>query len=680
MWSAAVIIAVSVFTTLSSPAVASGVSDTLGSCDPIEPSQCMYPFPNNFWLRGSPALTNFSDSTFPIDNLGKPVRADYGGWNGRDGFSPMGPIQTYFPDASLDGCARLWDIAFSTSASSSWVILDTVTNKTVPHWVELDHNTLKGETKRAFILWPASRLTSGRRYIVAARNLVTTSGAPVTESDAFKALRDGSASTDPNVNLRRQHFASIFANLKAAGVEQSTLNIAWDFTVASQKQLTGSMVHMRDDALSRLSTFSYAIDKVTDNCSTDIAREVQGHFMVPWYLNSPGLFPDFYSRLSRGSDGLPEYQSMQPVNFTVRIPWSLTTANHTPGRIVQYGHGLFGEQTEVRAGYLGEEANKYGYVYIAVDWIGLSQWDAISVALMLGTDGSNFAMVPDRCHQGMLNALASMRFAITTLVKDPMLNFHGIPAFNSQLRNYAGNSQGGILGTVYMALSTDVTRGCIGVGGGPYSILLPRSKDFAQLGDVLKLRYRSDLDRASLMPVFQLLWDTLEPSGYIDAISLNLLPNTPKHNVIMHYGLGDEQVSWLGMHLIARSTDAHMFAGNVKEGNETLYGFPFENDTAVLTDANLVQGYDYGLPVVPFVNTPPTYKTDAHEFPRRTPSAQQQMHTFFTTGNIVNYCKGPCVQPIPSFDSDVTSEEPSVGSSSVAQAAFSHALATAVAR
>ena len=33
-------------------------------------------------------------------------------------------------------------------------------------------------------------------------------------------------------------------------------------------------------------------------------------------------------------------------------------------------------------------------------------------------------------------------------------------------------SDGGIMGTVYMSLTTDVQLGCIGVGGGPFGLLV----------------------------------------------------------------------------------------------------------------------------------------------------------------------------------------------------------------
>ena len=40
----------------------------------------------------------------------------------------------------------------------------------------------------------------------------------------------------------------------------------------------------------------------------------------------------------------------------------------------------------------------------------------------------------------------------------------------------------------------------------------------------------------------QMLWDRLEPAGYLSHISDEPLPNTPRHRVLIHYGLGDAQV------------------------------------------------------------------------------------------------------------------------------------------
>ena len=58
-------------------------------------------------------------------------------------------------------------------------------------------------------------------------------------------------------------------------------------------------------------------------------------------------------------------------------------------------------------------------------------------------------------------------------------------SLNASQRFYTGNSQGGIMGAVYLAASTDVVQGVLGVGGAPYALLLPRSTDFGALFDPL---------------------------------------------------------------------------------------------------------------------------------------------------------------------------------------------------
>lgn len=62
-------------------------------------------------------------------------------------------------------------------------------------------------------------------------------------------------------------------------------------------------------------------------------------------------------------------------------------------RLSTQGHGLFGSRSEVNEGYLDAEANKNGWILVASDWLGLSEYDEVAVALMLASDVSNFAMV-----------------------------------------------------------------------------------------------------------------------------------------------------------------------------------------------------------------------------------------------------------------------------------------------
>lgn len=138
----------------------------------------------------------------------------------------------------------------------------------------------------------------------------------------------------------------------------------------------------------------------------------------------------------------------------------------------------------------------------------------------------------------------------------------------------------------------------------------------------------------------------MDPAGYVGRIGgARVLPGTPAHRVLFQAGLGDAQVSWLGVHTSARGAGAAVFASCVREGNETLSGFALLPDGAAATSGSVLQMWDFRVPLVPFVNVPPSDANDTHERTRRTAAAQAQMARFFFTGEIINTCGGPCVDP-----------------------------------
>ena len=367
---------------------------------------------------------------------------------------------------------------------------------------------------------------------------------------------------------------------------------------------------------------------------------------MPCYLPFDAV-PSLESRLVLDAAGLPVFQNFVSFDFEVVIPLSVAAAG-VPAKVLQYGHGLFGDHGEVEENYLATFAQENGYVLAATDWIGLSEYDEPTVIVMMaGGDGgfSDFRIVPDRLHQGMLNALVLMRLITqSAFTTDPAVTFGGKSVISTSPSDwhYNGNSQGGIMGGVYMGATTDVGSGVLGVGGGPYALLLPRSSDFSELFDILKVRYPRSIDRMSIMGLMQALWDRMDPAGWAGYIPSPLPGNKPRR-VIHHYGLGDHQVTWLGAHAIAASTGASMFRSNVACGNESLSYFPVLEDEAVDTSGNVVMGVDFGFPTPPFTNNPPSAGGDAHECPRRTPAAQAQMARFFAKGEIANTCGGACV-------------------------------------
>jgi len=299
---------------------------------------------------------------------------------------------------------------------------------------------------------------------------------------------------------------------------------------------------------------------------------------------------------------------------------------------------------------LQQECNRYGYIIGGVDWLGMCEQDVPFVSEMITLNLTDFPMIPDRLHQGMLDALFLMKLMLSPLFMDnDVFSFGNYTIVNPKHRNYYGNSLGGIMGSVYMTLSTDVTHGVLGVPGFPFELMLPRSCDFTPFEDILKARYETDVGRILLVSLIQLLWNRLEPAGYLHHMSMDPFPNTPVHTVIIHYGLGDAQVTWLSAEQMARAINASMFISNVAEYNETLFGFPFIEDSAIIntTDENmyghhLIQGWNYNEPPVPWYNKPPDCDDDTHEYTRRQYDSQEAIHAFFTQDVIYNACDGPC--------------------------------------
>ncbi len=103
------------------------------------------------------------------------------------------------------------------------------------------------------IIRPAKNFDFGERYIVALRNLRDANDQPVEAPIGFRVYRDNDVTDQPEVEARRPHMESIINDLVTkAGVDRSSLYMAWDFTVASEESVTGRATTIRDDAFERL--------------------------------------------------------------------------------------------------------------------------------------------------------------------------------------------------------------------------------------------------------------------------------------------------------------------------------------------------------------------------------------------------------------------------------------------
>jgi hypothetical protein len=630
-------------------------ADCTCPCDFLDPSLCLYPFPND-WLTVADPTTDtgrrvhFATAGMPQNGSGTPMGAsDY---NQNDGFSPGSSVLLHVPnvDLTMTGAAPITDVARSLDADAPIVIVNASTHAHHPFWAELDANATT-EPATSLILRPAISLDEASRYIVALRRMKDGTGATIAPNPDFVAYRDGTPTGDPVKEARRAHMEDIFTTLGDAGVDRSDLYLAWDFTVASSRNLTERLLFMRDDAFTRLGTSapSFTVTQVENDLDSQIYRRVTGTYYVDRYVDSTSA----PARLVLDSNGVPVHQATpQPASFICTIPRAAlanATAAAVPGRAAIYGHGLLGSNDEVNAGNVKAMCNEHNFVYCATKWIGMADEDTVNAILIL-RDLSRFPSFPDRQQQGMVDQLYLARLMIDPhgFVSDPAFqDAFGAPVIDTRHVFYDGNSQGGIFGGTVMAISQDIKRGVLGVPGMNYSLLLTRSTDFASYSAILYPAYPSELERPLLLALIQMLWDRSEPNGYAHHMTTDPLPNTPPHEVLMHVAFGDHQVSTVAAEVEARTIGAYIHQPAIAPGRNPdvtpYYGIPAIPSSPF--DGSAMVVWDSGAATPPITNTAPMVGFDPHPDPRNSPLARTQKSDFLDSAEpaFIDVCGGlPC--------------------------------------
>ncbi len=664
-------------------------SDCTCTCDFLDPSDCMFPFPSDY-LTVADATTDsgrrvhFNLSAMPMNSSS--VHIDPTGYNLNDGFSEGVTILTHVPnvDLAMTGATPITDIGSSLNANAPIVVVNATTLAHQILWAELDANA-GSEPQRALIIHPATNFTEGQRYIVALRDMKDSGGATIAPNADFQAYRDNTPTGDPAKEARRAHMESLFTTLAAAGVPRNNLYLAWDFTVESERNNTERMLFIRDDGFARLggNAPTFAVTKVLEHpctagtpaygaCANDadcvgggagscntsstgidsnILRRVVGTYNVERYVDS--TTPP--AKFQLDANGLPIHQATpQVASFICNIPFAALPTDAgpaNPARASIYGHGLLGSNTEVSSGNVEAMANEHNFVFCATKWIGMADED-VGTAVGILQDLSKFPNLTDRLQQSFLNQLYLARLMIHAqgFVSDPAFqDASSNPVIDTSDVFFDGNSQGGIFGGSIMAIAQDITRGVLGVTGMNYSLLLTRSTDFSSYAAFLYPAYPNQLERPLDLALIQMLWDRSDPSGYAQHIIHDPLPGTPVHAVLMHEAFGDHQVANIGTECEARTigVDVHQPAINAGRKPDVV---PFYGIPAVPSDpfnGSALVMWDSGANPPPLTNTAPTTGPDPHSDPRNDATARVQKSDFLQTGGqFVDVCSGsPCTIP-----------------------------------
>ncbi len=680
------------------------------ACDPLDAALCLLPFPNDVFTveaAGTDTGRRVAFIALPGNVIGQPI--DPTEWNRNDGFSPGSPVLTLVPELDLpatwgtqDEPTSLPDVGPNEPGYFDYrdhiaapgrylrpdapiVILDAETGERHPFWSELDRHPATPANQRLLILRPAVNFEEGHRYIVALRNLRRADGTSIEPSASFLGYRSGTAA-----DARSAHMDSLFARLEAAGIARGDLYLAWDFTVASERNISERSLHIRDDAFASLGDTKLADLRVQGDAPEfevtsvqdfqkddpgapaydgDTRRRVRGVVRVPNYLgDDPQGVPGGPGSRFYDADGdeLPDRNPDAPeleAAFVCDIPYAPFESFPDRATPLLYGHGLLGDPNEVTGGS-GQQMRLRGYMTCATPWIGMAEEDINNVIGLL-QDLSGLPTLVDRAQQGFLNFHFVGRAMIHPqgFASDPAFRtsarpkLRGRPPFpwrrdRSLIRTsqrggfsplvYDGNSQGAIMGGAFMALSPDAPRGVLGVAGMNYSTLLNRSVDWEASG-LSQLFYGfhpNKMEQQLLFALMQMLWDRAEANGYAHHMTSDPLPNTPAHAILMHVAFGDHQVANVSAEVEARTLGAKLMRPPLEVGKHW-EADPYFTPTADYPRWGSAMVYwDSGNATPPNANIPANHDGDPHEDPRREPGGALQKDVFLHWGLVLDVCNG----------------------------------------
>ncbi len=602
------------------------------ACECLDPEVCLGPWPSDRYQEDDPTTATGRRVAVPEDAMMRtrgrgPV--DPGPWNEGDGFSPLTSLIARFATPIDTTVLPGWrDEAPGLADGSPVVLIAASTGERVACFLELEEAEDTDPDAATLYVRPMARLAEGRRYVVGLRGLVTPDGAPVPSPIGFAALRDGVITDHPQLEARRPRFdAEVFAPLEAAGVARDDLILAWDFSTGSGPAAWGELAAMARTALAIAGSegLGCAVTRVDE--SAEGYRVIDGTFTVPRFLASD----EVGAPMLRDLEGRPMADGTMQADFRAVVPGAVidaVRAGGDPAAVVLYGHGLFDDRAKVSApGGDGRAPPREvmdrcgGQVWVATDFLGLTM-DDVPLALQALSDLERFDGFFDRVRQGLVNTLLLPRTFAHQCAALPELRVDGSPVVGATEAYYYGNSQGAILGTTLAALTPDIDRWALGVGGVSYPIMLQRSIQWPSLEDILARAYPDRLTRDLAMVMFSQRWDLVEGGSLAPHVlrdPIEGLRETPAR-VLFQVGLHDVQTTNLASDVAARSLGLPEPEGTA----HPVWGlarFSGASDSGYIV-------YDVGAAPAPLGTRPPEEDNGVHEAVRRLDAAQEQVCRF----------------------------------------------------
>lgn len=609
---------------------------------------CFLPFPSSYYTRPDPSSptgyrVDLAEAKLPQSLFGTPL--DPEPYQERDGFSPASSLLAGFPEpvdpASLPGLATP---ERSLEPKSSVQVLEFPSGQRVPLFAELDANADPRAEAQALVISPLARLKSQTRYIAVIQGLRNRSGGWVNPLTGFARLLRGDPVPGSRLQGEEPKHREILAFLAEHGVPGDHLQLAWDFTTASDKGTVGRLLSLRDQARDRQEIIAEETASERGPIALTQARELggdrwsggrryEGTFLSPSFLRDGNG-----GRLRRDEKGKPTWDS------DARFPWAMNVPacalrSQNPVPVVIYGHGTFSSASEeMSRDHAREMAERLCVIQIGTDWLGRARSDLPGFLLRILPDWNHFPEITDRLQQAHVNIGVLARW-----IQKGAFDFlpglgtpRGEPRIDRRKIYYYGISEGGCQGVTALALNPELKQGAMNVPCGFWSQFFWRSSDFYWVRRALSVTYPGKIELQKLILLSQLLWDSTDPAHFGGHLLRDPLPGNSPKRILYQEGIRDASVPNLSTRAMVRTIGLKLLGPAV----ERVPGVEIVEDPQ---DSAYVQ-FDVNAPEpLGLTNIPPPVSR-VHEEIRQLEAAKAQVESFIgPAGKVVNTCSGrPC--------------------------------------
>jgi hypothetical protein len=611
---------------------------TPSQCNPLGGAACITPWPSSVYEVDDKTTETKRRVDVPVGALPKNfdnIELSPDVFNKQDGWSYAAPPMIAFEQGVDPANLVSWkDYAKSLTPDSPTVLINLATGELVAHFAELDSREPDKVSSQALYIRPSKLLEPSTRYAVAIKKtLKAKDGSDLDIPEGFQAILDGEKTSHKLLERARAGYDDIFAALEAKGIAKTDLVVAWDFTTRSRTQVQADLLNARTATLAMSGTngsaLHYTVDKDEVPTDTRYARRIDGTFDAPLFLTMNGSFgPNI--ELVRDSAGKPMPTGLYRAPFTALVPTCAMTAT-APVPIMLYGHGLLGAAIDqVSSGGPKAAASEACMVVIGTDMRGMSEQDVPNVALALN-DGNLGHLIFDTLIQGMMNHIALVQIARGPMATDLFAKTGGGSLVDPSRVVYYGISQGGIFGGTVCGIDPVIKKCVLQVNAINYSMMLERSVDWPTYRTTLIGAYDDPLVVALMLNLMQQQWDRTDPVVVGDTLTTTGFPDTGPKQVLMQYGIADDQVPNVASEFQLRSMNLPIITPSPY--------IPFGATEAASAPSGVVI-YDFGLgDTIPLTNTPPPANT-VHSNIRNKKATTDMMKAFYETGTITNLCTG----------------------------------------